>query len=286
MKSRHTITFTAEDTRKEFPLESILSDFSESLDALRDLVASTEPTVLQKQQQASTAAGEFFTPYWVSHLLISDDEEPIEEMPEDTRELFKKARSIIRGEEADSTPERRRKLFEELHKSYPIKLVDDKPALDFKPAAVIDMARSLRKAKAQVRLLYESSLMSLTSRSEWFIAQLAHFFYGKFEGALNNSEKVFSLKDLKELGGVEEARESVVRARVEDLTRGPFLDWLDFFRKYPKIDLEFIEKDSGKIAEIFKRRNLIVHNGANASRKYIEDTPLELPRRTSGGRQG
>jgi hypothetical protein len=120
--------------------------------------------------------------------------------------------------------------------------------------------------------------MALTSRSEWLIAQLVHLFFDTYPSAAGMSEPFFSLDTLASVQTIEDARELLIDHKVESLMRQTFDEWLQFFKTKPGLGMSYIEPDRQRIAEIFKRRNVIVHNGGRVNRIYLQE--VEEPLRT------
>jgi hypothetical protein len=48
------------------------------------------------------------------------------------------------------------------------------------------------------------------------------------------------------------------------------------FKDKPKLGLGYLESDAAQISEVFKRRNLIVHNGGKVSRRYLDEVEEEF----------
>lgn len=259
--------------------EQVIKDFSETLDALRDFVSSVSPLVIQKHNKASEAAAEVYAVYKLATYLTSPEEPANSDLPEEVREGIAHMRNALARAPMDFPDEKMQQFASGLSKIVPIKLIDGKLVLSVDneyAMKFLQNQRAAEKARTQVRLLYESSLMALTSSSEWFIARLVHVFFRKFPNAAGTSEAFFSLQDLEDIGSIPEAKSALLESRVETLMRGPFEDWVAFFKKTPKLGLSYIGQDAAKISEIYKRRNLIVHNGGRVSRKYMESVPQEL----------
>src|ERR1035441_7706546 len=51
--------------------------------------------------------------------------------------------------------------------------------------------------------------------------------------------------------------------------RASFEDWVSFFRTKTHIPMPYLERDQDGVSEIFKRRNLVVHNGGIVNRHYL-----------------
>jgi hypothetical protein len=127
-------------------------------------------------------------------------------------------------------------------------------------------SRSLRS------LLFESSLMALVSTAEWLVSRLLYTLYERFPGAAGETEKFFSLSDLSKYENLQDARAALIEFRVEQQMRASFEDWMTFFRDKTHISMQYLEKDKDALSEVFKRRNLVVHNGGIVNRHYLNAT--------------
>jgi hypothetical protein len=242
------------------------------MDALRDFVTSVGPVLRQRQKEASEAASETLGSLHVARLLAQGDLEGAT-IPADAKQVLIQLRNALIRPDNDRSPEDKRILSRAL-KVIPIKVVDGKIEIDLdEPIATqfLSHHRAIARVKEEVRLLQETSLMALTSRSEWFIAQLMHLYFHKYPGAAGMSEPFFSLETLSSLQTIEEAREVLIDHRVEILMRQTFDEWLQFFRNKPGLGMSYIEPDRHRIDEIFKRRNVIVHNGGRVNRIYLKE---------------
>jgi hypothetical protein len=151
--------------------------------------------------------------------------------------------------------------------------VEGKPEPDWDDPVAADIIPSKRAFDAirkELRVLHESVLMTLTSRSEWFIAQLLHLYLQRYPGAAGISEPFFSVDDLESLQTIDDARAVLLTHKVESIMRDPLEDWLRFLREKPKLSMSYLAEQKPKIEEVFLRRNLVVHNGGRVSRKYLQ----------------
>ena len=127
----------------------------------------------------------------------------------------------------------------------------------------------LNRSKAQIDHLYRSSLISLVTTSEWFVSQMITSYHRLFPEMISGRDKVLSLDDVMTFGGIDEVREHLIACRVEDIMRGPFTDWLKFFKEKPKLSASYIDGEMDDLVEIFQRRNLLVHNGGIVNSIYM-----------------
>jgi hypothetical protein len=112
-------------------------------------------------------------------------------------------------------------------------------------------------------------MMGLVSAYDSFLSQLIRCIFVTRPELLSSSERNISLKELTEIGSVEEARERIIDKEVESVIRDSHsqqIDWLERklnmpLRKDLKIWPEFIE--------ICERRNLLSHNNGEISAQYM-----------------
>jgi hypothetical protein len=253
--------------------ESVIRDYFETLDATRDFLATVGPVVLKNHEQASSAAMEVLGPFHTAALMTREDIDTLP-IPDEVKEIILKMQSLVRGAEADMAPDKFKEFAADLKKRVPLAIVGGKLELDLDlPVArqILQQERAVEIAAKQVRLLRESALMALVSRTEWFVAQLISLYLRKHPEASGATEPFFSLEMLASLGNVSDAREMLIEHRVEALMRQSFEEWLKFFREKPKLGMSYMDDLKESIVEIFKRRNLIVHNGGRISQRYISE---------------
>jgi hypothetical protein len=256
----------------------VIEEFSATLDALRDFVTSVGPVLLQRQEQAHKEAGPAMARLYVASLLAADNLEAMD-LAEETKSVMVEFNKVIRAATNELAPDKVAGLRETALKGIPVKFVAGRFEIDTdNPATRNAIARHqmTQKIQKELALLHESTLMALVSRSEWFIAQLVHLFFGRYPEAAGTSEPFFSLAKLSSLQSIEEAREVLVEHKVESLMRQSFEDWLQFFKQKPKIKMSYLETTAARISEIFKRRNLLVHNGGRVARIYFESVHESL----------
>jgi hypothetical protein len=178
-----------------------------------------------------------------------------------------------------SLPQSGSSFADSIKKTIPITFINGKPAVDWNApevAEIMPAERAISGVKKQLRLLYDSALMVLTSRSEWFIAQLLHLYFNKHPSAAGLSDPFFSFETLASLQTIDDAKEVLLDHKVESMMRESLEDWLKFFKDRPKLGMGYLSNDIGRMAEIFKRRNLVVHNGGRVSRRYFKEVDEAL----------
>lgn len=127
-------------------------------------------------------------------------------------------------------------------------------------------------------IFHSAMLTSAVSSFGAHLTNLAYDFFYSVPSALNKPAKddrsakddlkEFSLADLQRLGSVQAAVESLIEARVLQLSYGSLSDWRAFFKDRLKIDLAEVA-DWSELREIHERRNCVVHHDGIASPRYV-----------------
>lgn len=143
--------------------------------------------------------------------------------------------------------------------------------------------KELGRTGKQTGLLYQSSLMNLTSTVEWFMSQLLHKYFDAYPDAVGSKDNVFSLNDLKAFGSIEDARGYLVDSRVEKILRASLEEWIEFLRQNANLGMGYLEKHKDELTEIFQRRNLIVHNGGIVNSIYLSKVAPSIKGKTKLG---
>lgn len=258
--------------------KEVLEDFATTLDALRDFITSIGPVVHTKHQETLEGVARALAPFVIATQLASGDFDLLE-LPEDMKDQFVQIRATLTRETLNMPPEKVAQFAENLRKLVPVRVVGGKIELDVShldAKRILTHHRAAKMAKQEVRLLHESLLMALISRSEWFIAQLVHLFFRKYSDAAGLADPFFSFEMLVSLNTIEDAREALIEHRVEALMRQSLEDWTRFFKEKLKLGMSYLESDTSRISEVFKRRNLIVHNGGKVSRRYLSEVEEHL----------
>lgn len=132
------------------------------------------------------------------------------------------------------------------------------------------------KTGNSVQHLHRSSLISLVSIVESFLSQLLHLFFLKHPAALNAKDKQFTFEELSNFSSLDDARTYLVSWKIENLLRGSYEDWIDYFRSQIKLDLSVITKHHDHLIENFQRRNLFVHNDGIVNKIYLSKVSKSL----------
>lgn len=128
---------------------------------------------------------------------------------------------------------------------------------------------AILKTDNSVQHLHRSSLISLVSLVESFLSQLLHAFFHKHPSALNANEKQFTFEELSRFSDLNDARAYLVSWKIENLLRGSYEDWIEYFKKQMKLDLTIAAKHHEYLVESFQRRNLFVHNDGVVNKIYL-----------------
>jgi hypothetical protein len=223
--------------------------FRSNINALRDFVDVIEPVLQEKTQSVLQQRAEILAP-----LLLA----------------FKKLEWPSEANSPKVDDEKLKQLCDELKITVTVVEGPDKGrSVDISGEDISQFSeamQSLVKTLRHTNLLYESSLISLSSMAESFLASLLHRYFETYPEAVGIREKVFSLQDLRQLGSIEDARKSLVDSTVENILRGSFEDWLKFLREQAKLSMGYLAMDP--LIEIFQRRNLLVHNAGVVNSIY------------------
>jgi hypothetical protein len=255
----------------ETPLNfrNVVDDFATTMDALREFIPAVGPVLIERKEKVAQTVTDAIAGFQIAMLITGEDSDTVN-MPTESKEKLLEIRKLL------SELMETRKLEQlpaEVRRMLPIVFVDGKPQTDWghpRAPEIIPLKRAFDTVEKQVRLMYETALMAITSRSEWFIAQLLHLFFSAHPEAAGMSEPFFSLDALASLNTIDQARDVLIEHKVESIMRLSLDDWLKFFKEKPKLGLGYLTEVS-RIAEIFKRRNLVVHNGGRINRKYLDE---------------
>lgn len=131
-------------------------------------------------------------------------------------------------------------------------------------------------AERRIDLLYISSLISLISAVECFLAQVVYKYYDTVPGAVPDKDKLLSLEDLKSFDSVLDARAYVVEKKVVDLMRGSFADWIGFFKSRVGLSMGYLDPYMDMLVETCERRNLLAHNAGVVNSIYLSKVATGL----------
>lgn len=135
---------------------------------------------------------------------------------------------------------------------------------------------TILRSESGVQHLHRSSLISLVSVVESFLSRLLHIFFRKHPSAVNAKDKQFTFEELSAFSSLEDARTYLVSWKIENLLRGSYDDWVEYFRSQLKLELPGINKHHDRLVENFQRRNLFVHNDGVVNKIYLSKVSKSL----------
>jgi len=117
-------------------------------------------------------------------------------------------------------------------------------------------------------VLRRSLLTMAVSDFEILLGVVAKFVLRSHPDKLNPGDATLTLAQLQNIGDIRQAIEIVVDRRVEDLLRGDLIEWEKWFGQ---IGVKFRSMTDSwpALAEIFARRNLLVHNDGYVNLQYL-----------------
>jgi len=228
---------------------SPISQYAENLAALRDFVELIEPVLDGRRESVMRERANHLAPLMC--MMHEVDPEAFPEAPS--------AEAMSKAYGSDITVE--------------ISRDDDKPSsvglrvhgnsVPFRHAV-----QELMRTGQHVTLLYRNTLISLVSYVEWFVSRLLHEHYSLHPGAWE-SDRCLSLKELADVGSVEEAKRYIIDQKVEEILRASLEDWVKHFRSHLGLSMGYLDKHMDALVELFQRRNLTVHHGGVVNSTYL-----------------
>lgn len=130
----------------------------------------------------------------------------------------------------------------------------------------------------QAQLLYRSSFVTLMSYFDFLLSDLIHYFYRKYPESLSSKELPLTLRELKLLGGVDDAVDWVINKEADSI----LYDNLGKQKLYLKNTLKIDTADNiinwKKLVEAMERRHIIVHNDCKINKRYLSNVdPSQVP---------
>ena len=120
-------------------------------------------------------------------------------------------------------------------------------------------------------------LFNLVSYLEQSFSDMCHVILRNHPQILSLNEKTLSFDEICKCSNLEEARDSLISAEIEQLLFKPLSSFLDFFEnKVFKIKFPSLEHFKQDMIEIKERRNLLIHNNGLVNTKYITSVNKEL----------
>jgi hypothetical protein len=134
-----------------------------------------------------------------------------------------------------------------------------------------------RKHENQINILYEGSFINLVVFFEIMIGSLIKNRLIKYPNSNEDIEKrTLKLEEIRKLGSIENARLYLIEEEVDSILRKGYSDWIKYIRDTNNIKLEFLKEIDKETAEIFQRRNLIVHNEGIVNNIYMKSVHSSL----------
>lgn len=118
-------------------------------------------------------------------------------------------------------------------------------------------------------VMNSSLLTTAVGNFEVLVSAVVREFLRLRPEAIRSDEARYSLAEIEGYESIEEFRAYCAERYAENLLRGGFEDWMEWFEKRLKIDLSDVTADSLTLREIFQRRHLVVHNGSRVNRLYL-----------------
>ena len=236
-----------------------------------------------EQPKPHTALGSIFARYRSSiadlreffaqlYPIATDfDTARVEAQDEEQRQLVK---SFVRG----LGRERAQQLALELTELVDfLKKASGKPdkALEITPPAgqflqlVTRLWMRRQRRLPHYELLNRGVLGCLVGSFEVLIANLAREHYRLHPGAVGNDDKFLSVNELRQFTSLDDAMDSVLSKRIDDLLRGSVDDWAKFFEKFDTATLRSLVPCWDQWCEIHQRRHLITHADGVVNRRYL-----------------
>ncbi len=128
----------------------------------------------------------------------------------------------------------------------------------------------------QAELLYRSSFVMLVSYFDFLLSDLIHYFYRKYPESLSGKELPLTLKELTELGSVDDAVDFLINKEADNV----LYDSLQKQKLYLKNTFKINTKDDiinwNKLIEAMERRHIVVHNDCKINMRYLSNVDLSV----------
>ena len=234
-----------------------IHDFTNSMDAIRGFVDSLEPVLIKRIDENFEANSENLGILLLALQDLSSTTEDSQSfsLPEETK---KKIKEDFKGD------------FEFIieNGNINIKTVGEDA---FKFGIAINTYKTLNQQK---KLLYKSSLMSIISTVEGFLASMLHKYFKTYSTEISpaliiKKDKQFSLSELESFKDIEDAKNYIVETKIENLIRCSFTEWIIFFKEKLSLSMGYLKDQEDVLNEIFQRRNVVVHNQGIVNSIYL-----------------
>ena len=139
----------------------------------------------------------------------------------------------------------------------------------------------------QAELLYRSSFVMLVSYFDFLLSDLIHYFYRKYPESLSEKELPLTLSELKLLGGVDEAIDSVINKQADSVLYKSLGEQKLYLKNTLKIDTKDSIINWNKLVEAMERRHIVVHNDCKINKRYLTSVDLsQIPEKTKDLKEG
>ena len=225
-----------------------IMSFHENLEALRGFVEITEPHLTRHQLEISRINADKLVEIISAKLDIPPDEIKI---------VLEKGSNI---EDKVANTDNINKI--ELVDISVIKLI-------------ANALLAINRANKQTEILFQSSLISLLSMAEMFLADILRSYYLMYPEAIGTSEKL-QFDELNQFSSVQEIKEHFIEKKIEDIMRKSFIDLISFCKNELKLNMGYLGECNENLNEVFIRRNVIVHNGGTVNSIYMSKVKSNL----------
>lgn len=133
-----------------------------------------------------------------------------------------------------------------------------------------EMVERLKISAIAPQILANAMFVSLILRWDVYFTKLLRIVYEAKSGVVDSSERAISFSDLTRFTSIEEARQHIVEAEIEDLMRGSHEKHFSYLATKLGVKISRDEAIWKHFIEITERRNLIAHTDGTVSKQYIE----------------
>lgn len=123
----------------------------------------------------------------------------------------------------------------------------------------------------RTELIGKAILIAAESSFEVLFGQLVHVIYAKYPSALSASDYSFTLEELTKYPSIEDAREHLIRRRIDNLLRESLTGWNKWLKRTINVSLEQVLPNWPATCEIFIRRNMLVHTEGRITERYLSE---------------
>lgn len=142
------------------------------------------------------------------------------------------------------------------------------PAVTRAVARMVFNAAHRVKMPSKKQLVRRSMLLLAVSDFELLIGEVAGLAMEFVPGVAQMGDASITLAELESLEDVRAAKKVVIDRRVEDLLRQNMEGWISWFDNIG-VKWKDMAEDWCRFAEIFARRNVVIHAGGKATAQYI-----------------